>query len=143
MAGAYEPRQVRRGLTAGQIHKYFEHRGDRWVARPALRKLIEFRRVNLVQPFSGLGAFDVILCRNVIIYFDLTTKKRVMKSFHEKLRPGGCLLLGHSESLANVTTAFELKHLKRELVYRRPVLGEERDDLWHSLARAGIDAAEE
>ena len=110
-----------------------------------VRRHVDFMHLNLVDEskLSLLGEMDVILCRNVIIYFDLATKKRVMRSFHEKLRPGGCLLLGRSESLANVTTAFELKHLKRELVYRRPVLGEERDDVWHSLARAGREAAED
>jgi hypothetical protein len=65
-----------------------------------------------------------------------------MKTFHDELRPGGYLLLGHSESLINVTSDFELKHLSRDLVYRRPVPGEECLDRWHSLARAGIANAE-
>jgi chemotaxis protein methyltransferase CheR len=97
-----------------------------------IRRHVDFLHLNLVDEakLSLLGEMDVILCRNVIIYFDLATRKRVMRSFHEKLRPGGCLLLGHSESLANVTTLFELKHLKRDLVYRRPVLGEEREEAW-------------
>jgi len=84
----------------------------------------------------------VILCRNVIIYFDLATKKRVISTFHDKLRPGGYLLLGHSESLINVTSDFELKHLSRDLVYRRPVPGEEVEDRWHALARVGLAEAE-
>ena len=67
-----------------------------------------------------LGMLDVILCRNVIIYFDLETKRRVVRTFHEKLRPGGYLLLGHSESLINLSTDFELKHLRHDMVYRRP-----------------------
>ena len=67
---------------------------------------------------------DVILCRNVIIYFDLETKTRVIKTFEEKLRPGGYLLLGHSESLINITSAFELCHLRNDMVYRRPRRGE-------------------
>lgn len=106
-----------------------------------VRRHVDFLHLNLVDEakLSLLGAMDVILCRNVIIYFDLATRKRGMRSFHEKLRPGGCLLLGHSESLANVTTLFELKHLKRDLVYRRPVLGEEREDAWQAELRAGID----
>jgi chemotaxis protein methyltransferase CheR len=85
---------------------------------------------------------DVVICRNVIIYFDADTKKRVIKTFHDKLRPGGYLLLGHSESLVNVTADFELKHLSRDLVYRRPVPGEERVDSWHALARRGIGEVE-
>lgn len=125
--------------------RYFSRKDGVSKISDEVRRHVDFMHLNLVDEakLALLGPMDVILCRNVIIYFDLATKKRVMKSFHAKLRPGGCLLLGHSESLANVTTVFELKHLKRELVYRRPVLGEERDDLWHSLARAGLDTAEE
>ena len=62
----------------------------------------------------------MILCRNVIIYFDLETKRRVVRTFHQKLRPGGFLLLGHSESLINLSTDFELKHLRHDMVYRKP-----------------------
>lgn len=110
-----------------------------------VRRHVDFMQLNLVDEsrFELLDEKDVIVCRNVIIYFDLATKKRVMKSFHAKLRPGGCLLLGHSESLADVTNDFELKHLERDLVYRRPVLGEERDDVWHTLAQAAIERVED
>jgi chemotaxis protein methyltransferase CheR len=134
-----------RDAEASLRMRYFSRKDGISKISDDVRRHVDFMHLNLVDEakLALLGPMDVILCRNVIIYFDLATKKRVMKSFHEKLRPGGCLLLGRSESLANVTTAFELKHLKRELVYRRPVLGEERDDVWHSLARAGLDAAEE
>jgi chemotaxis protein methyltransferase CheR len=74
----------------------------------------------------------------VIIYFDLETKKRVIETFYDKLRPAGYLLLGHSESLINVSSAFELAHLENDLVYRRPRPGEERGDPWHAVARAAI-----
>ena len=123
--------------------RYFSRKDDVSKLSDEVRRHVDFMHLNLVDEakLALLGTMDVILCRNVTIYFDLATKKRVMGSFHEKLRPGGCLLVGHSESLANVTTAFELKHLKRELVYRRPVLGEERDEIWHDLARSGIDQA--
>ena len=65
-----------------------------------------------------------------------------MTMFHDKLRPGGYLLLGHSESLINVTSDFELKHLSRDLVYRRPVPGEEKQDAWHSIARETLIEAD-
>jgi chemotaxis protein methyltransferase CheR len=97
---------------------------------------VDFIQLNLLDrdKIALLGAMDVILCRNVIIYFDLETKQRVIETFHDKLKPGGYLLLGHSESLINVSSAFELKHLTRDLVYRRPVPGEEREDPWHAIA---------
>ena len=99
---------------------------------------MDFIHLNLLDDskIALLGTMDVILCRNVIIYFDVETKRRVIQTFDEKLRPGGYLLLGHSESLINVSSAFELPHLKRDLVYRRPVPGEERRDAWHQIAEA-------
>jgi chemotaxis protein methyltransferase CheR len=81
---------------------------------------------------------DVVLCRNVIIYFDLETKRRVVRTFHDKLRPGGYLLLGHSESLINLSTDFELKHLRNDMVYRRPA----ESDPWHETAERTLLAVE-
>jgi len=70
---------------------------------------------------------DAIFCRNVLIYFDEQKKKRVIDTLYQRLVPGGYLLLGHSESLLNVSTAFELVHLKEDLVYRKPVLSRQFD----------------
>jgi chemotaxis protein methyltransferase CheR len=120
-AAAYERRQVDRGLTAGQIHKHFEHCGDRWVARPALRKLIEFRRVNLIQPFTGLGVFEVILCRNVLIYFDEATRRRICDQFFAMLADGGWLLLGSAENLYGIHDRFSSVRFGETLVYRKPL----------------------
>jgi len=85
----------------------------------------------------------VILCRNVIIYFDAESKRRVISTFEQKLRPGGHLLLGHSESLINLSTSLELRHLKSDLVYRRPMPGLATPDPWHTAARAAIADLEE
>lgn len=106
-----------------------------------VRKQIDFIQINLLDRsrIALLGSLDTIVCRNVIIYFDLDTKKKVIETFHDKLLPGGYLLLGHSESLINVSNTFELAQLKNDLVYRRPGLGSEIADPWHTLARVGID----
>lgn len=124
--------------------RYFAQKDGLTRISDSVKRHVDFVHMNLLDSskVSLLGEMDVILCRNVIIYFDLETKKQVMKTFHDKLRPGGYLLLGHSESLINVTADFELKHLSRDLVYRRPVPGEEREDPWHALARAGVAEAE-
>jgi chemotaxis protein methyltransferase CheR len=124
--------------------RYFARKDGLSRISDSVKRQVDFVHMNLLDSSKAslLGEMDVILCRNVIIYFDLDTKKQVMKTFHDELRPGGYLLLGHSESLINVTSDFELKHLSRDLVYRRPVPGEERLDPWHSLARAGIANAE-
>lgn len=118
-AGVYQARQIQRGLTAHQIHKYFEHCGDHWVARPLLRKLVEFRRVNLIQPFSSLGVFDIILCRNVLIYFDETTRRTICNQFPSMLTEAGWLLLGSAENLYGVSDRFTSVRLGDTLVYRK------------------------
>jgi chemotaxis protein methyltransferase CheR len=88
-----------------------------------VKQHVDFIHLNLFDgsKLALLGALDVILCRNVIIYFDAADKRRAVATFHDKLRPGGYLLLGHSESLINLSDAFELRHLRRDLVYRRPL----------------------
>ena len=65
-----------------------------------------------------------MFCRNVLIYFDQESRRKVIETFYDRLNPGGYLLLGHSESLLNLSTAFELVHLKSDLVYRRPDAGQ-------------------
>jgi chemotaxis protein methyltransferase CheR len=124
--------------------RYFARKDGLFRISDSVKRRVDFVHMNLLDSskVSLLGEMDIILCRNVIIYFNLDTKRQVMKTFHDELRPGGYLLLGHSESLIKVTSDFELKHLSRDLVYRRPVSGEERVDRWHSLAHAGISSAE-
>jgi chemotaxis protein methyltransferase CheR len=133
-----------RETSSERRKRYFEEKDGQPRIRDEIKKHVDFMHLNLLDAdrISLLGTMDVILCRNVIIYFDLETKKKVMQTFYDKLRPGGYLLLGHSESLISVSTAFELKHLKRDLVYRRPLAGEETSDPWHRIARAAVAAAD-
>jgi chemotaxis protein methyltransferase CheR len=86
-----------------------------------VRELVTISHMNLFDAdrLALLGKMDLIFCRNVIIYFDQTSKKRVIEAFYNMLRGGGYLLLGHSESLMNVSTAFALKHLKNDMVYQK------------------------
>ena len=84
--------------------------------RPDIARLIEFRRLNLVEPFRHGKIFDVIFCRNVMIYFDRRTQEDLVRRLHECLRPGGYLLVGHSESLSGVDHPFAYI---RPAVYRR------------------------
>ena len=86
-----------------------------------VRELVTISQMNLFDAnrLALLGKMDVIFCRNVIIYFDQGSKKKVIESFYNTLRPAGYLLLGHSESLMNVSTAFALRHLKSDMVYQK------------------------
>lgn len=90
---------------------------------PAIRSMCHFGHFNLLdEPRTAMvGYVDAILCRNVLIYFDQASRMRLIQTFFRRLRPGGFLMLGHSESLLNVSTSFELAHLLGDLAYRKPL----------------------
>jgi chemotaxis protein methyltransferase CheR len=120
-AGAYGEHAFRTP-DAAPLKRWFHLRGGKWVVDDALRALVRFQRENLVAPraLSTVSRVDAVFCRNVIIYFDLAARRQLLRRVWEKMRDGAWLLLGHSESLINVTADFELVHLTADLVYRRP-----------------------
>ena len=118
-AAEYSERDVARGLTPDQVRRFFQKTARGWVVQDGLRKLVEFRRLNLAQPFPSLGAFDLIFCRNVLIYFDTDTRQQICQRFYDCLRPGGYLLLGSAENLYGVTDRFESLRFGESLVYRK------------------------
>ena len=109
--------------TKEEIRKqYFEEaENGRFRIKDEIRQMVTFMKLNLVdeKKVGIFGEMDVIFCRNVIIYFDTEAKKKVVESFYHKLRKEGFLLLGHSESLLNLSTRFKLKHFKNDLVYQK------------------------
>ena len=120
--------------------RYFSEKDGLFRISDEVKKHVHFAHMNLLDDsrVGLLGALDVVLCRNVIIYFDLETKRRVVQTFYRKLRAGGYLLLGHSESLINLSTDFELRHLRHDMVYRKP----SAEDPWHEAARSAVAAVE-
>ncbi|MCK5799547.1 MAG: protein-glutamate O-methyltransferase CheR [Deltaproteobacteria bacterium] len=98
---------------------YFEQRADVMLPLPGLRSSVVFHEANLVDPLAHLGCFDVVLCRNVIIYFDLEMRRRVIASIFEMLRPQGVLLLGASENLYQISDAFRLVQFGSTSFYRK------------------------
>jgi chemotaxis protein methyltransferase CheR len=101
---------------------YFVERSDGAHVTEPVRSLCHFNQMNLLDADRArlLGRVDAIFCRNVLIYFEAQSRRRMIDLLYERLYPGGVLLLGHSESLLNLSTAFELCHLKGDLVYRKP-----------------------
>jgi len=87
-----------------------------------IREMVTISHLNLFDKtrMMMLGKMDLIFCRNVIIYFDLAARKKVVEEFHRSLYDGGFLLLGHSESLMNITTLFTLRHFKNDMIYQKP-----------------------
>jgi chemotaxis protein methyltransferase CheR len=123
-AGVYGEHAFR-NVEAETMRRWFHLREGKWAIDHAIRRMVRFSRENLLdaRPLAAVSRLDVLICRNVLIYFDTPVRKRVLATFHEKLRDGGWLLLGHSESLVNLTADFEIVHLKTDLVYRKPPRG--------------------
>jgi chemotaxis protein methyltransferase CheR len=122
--GSYDARRVR-DIPAPLLERHFTPDGDRFVVRPSLRRYVgAIRPHNLVssvfpRPVDG-GGFDVIFCRNVIIYFDTPTTQQVLTQFHNALAPAAYLFLGYSESLFRLFEGFELTEVAGAFLYRRP-----------------------
>jgi chemotaxis protein methyltransferase CheR len=117
-AGRYSQLEVNRGLPAQYLVRYFEQCGRDWVLKPQVRALARFERGNLAQPPVGVPPCDIVFLRNVLIYFDVETKRSVLSHIRRVLRPGGFLLLGGAESTLNLDTAFERTELGRAVVFR-------------------------
>jgi len=111
-----------RATEEGDLKHFFHQQDDGYKVNDSIRNLVLFSHLNLFDAnrLAMLGKVDLIFCRNVIIYFDQAAKKRVIESFHSTLYDGGFLLLGHSESLMNVTTLFTLRHFKNDMIYQKP-----------------------
>ncbi len=103
------------------VTKYFEKKESSFVVKPEVKRLVSFSQVNLNDKIqlSRVEKSNIIFCRNVIIYFDDDMKKRVINSFYDNLVPNGALLIGHSESLHNISRAFVPEHHTGIIVYRK------------------------
>ena len=130
-AGIYSQFEVQRGLPIHMLVKYFTQTGELWQLNADIRAMVQHRQLNLLQDFSHLGTFDVIFCRNVLIYFDQDTKAGIFDRLSRMLEPDGVLALGAAESVVGISDAFK-PYADRRGLYR---LNTER------AARAGVSAA--
>ena len=117
-AARYDELSVARGLSAERKGAYFTQVGSEWEVKSEIRRRVNFRHLNLLQSFSSLGKFDVIFCRNVLIYFSTESKMDILARFAQQLNPGGYLFLGASESMANYSDAFEMVRCHPGVVYQ-------------------------
>ena len=116
--GVYSCFEVQRGLPVHLLVKHFDQRGNYWQIKPELRHMVRFQSFNLLNDSSPLGTFDIILCRNVLIYFDHATKCTILDRLSRRLTPNGRLLLGAAETVLGISSAFEgINNLRG--VYRR------------------------
>lgn len=119
-AGLYSQFEVQRGLPIQMLLKYFEQKGDMWQISPALRAMVEWRQLNLLENFNHLGEFDILFCRNVLIYFDQPTKIEVLNRLAKMIPEDGYLVLGAAETVVGLTDAFKPVPEKRGLFQRKP-----------------------
>ncbi|GKQ54574.1 protein-glutamate O-methyltransferase CheR [Bradyrhizobium sp. Ce-3] len=106
-AGLFSQFEVQRGLPIQLLLKYFVQQGELWQLNADIRGMVQHRQLNLLQDISHLGTFDVIFCRNVLIYFDQQTKAAIFGKIARMLEPDGVLALGAAESVVGITTLFK------------------------------------
>ena len=119
-AGIYTQFEVQRGLPVQMLLKHFKKEGDAWKIDDRLKTSIRYRTMNLLDDFRALGKFDVIFCRNVLIYFDMPTKKMVLERMAQQVEGPGYLLLGAAETVLGVTDSFKPVAGSRGLYVQNP-----------------------
>lgn len=116
--GKYNKFEIERGLPPAVLHRYFTASGDGWRIKDEIRAMAVFKKFNLMKPFTGLGKFDIVFCRNVAIYFTPNDKKMVFEKIAGVLEADGALVIGSTESLTGVTSAFEARRYMRSIFYQ-------------------------
>lgn len=117
--GRFSQLEINRGLPAKMLVRYFDRDGAAWVAKPELRSMIRAQQLNLIEPWAGLGRFDLVMMRNVLIYFTVETKQQILaKVRRDVLKPHGMLLLGGSETTLNIDSNFSLRKFDRTIFYQ-------------------------
>ena len=118
--GLYSQFEVQRGLPIQLLIKYFSQDGEMWQITPEIRAMVKYRQLNLLSDFSDLGTFDLIFCRNVLIYFDQETKVNVLDRLAEVIAGDGYLVLGAAETVVGLTDSFKVCPQSRGLYTPNP-----------------------
>ncbi|MEM8799681.1 MAG: protein-glutamate O-methyltransferase [Pseudomonadota bacterium] len=114
-SGVYSQFEVQRGLPIHSLTRYFDKDADQWRVKPVIRNMVKFKQLNLLEPFQSLGTFDIIFCRNVLIYFDSDTKADVLRRLGAVCASDGALFLGAAETVLGLTTQFRPARDRRGL----------------------------
>jgi chemotaxis protein methyltransferase CheR len=117
--GLYSQFEVQRGLPIQLLLKYFEQKGDMWQINAGMRAMIEWKKLNLLEQFSHVGEFDIVFCRNVLIYFDQETKTDILERMAKALPDDGYLVLGAAETVVGLTDSFKPVAGKRGLFQKK------------------------
>lgn len=118
-SGEYDSLAMGRGLSQERLQRYFDPKTpSRWTIKPAIRSRVEFRALNLLETYAALGKFDVVFCRNVLIYFSAEVKKDILTRIHATLKPGGYLFLGASEALNGLPELYQMVQCSPGIIYK-------------------------
>lgn len=117
-AGIYSQFEVQRGLAIQRLVRHFEQTGDQWRIKPNIRQMVTFQKQNLLERFNAMGTFDVVFCRNVLIYFDAETKKQVLARLAKQTPSDGYLIMGAAETVVGLSKDFEPVEGRRGLYGR-------------------------
>ncbi|MDO8947064.1 MAG: protein-glutamate O-methyltransferase CheR [Desulfocapsaceae bacterium] len=117
--GKYNKFEMERGLPGDKLQRYFTMFGDSWTIKDEIRAMVQFRKLNLMLPFSGLGKFDIIFCRNVAIYFTLPDRQKLFNKIADSLADDGYLIIGSTESLTGICPRFIPKRHLRSIFYQK------------------------
>jgi len=115
----YDSLSIARGLSSERLNRYFDQSTPgRWTVKQPIRSRVEFRAMNLLDSYSMLGKFDIVFCRNVLIYFSAELKKDILQRIHGTLKPGGYLMLGASEALNGLPDLYQMVQCSPGIVYK-------------------------
>ena len=117
-SGIYEGVAASRGLSEERKRRFFKQTETGWQVKDDIRKRVSFRELNLMQGYAALGKFDIIYCRNVLIYFSADLKRDILARLARTLNPGGFLVLGGSESISSYSEDFELVRWRNGVIYK-------------------------
>ena len=139
-AGLYSQFEVQRGLPVQMLVKYFTQAGETWQISPEIKAMVQYRPLNLLVDFSHLGSFDVVFCRNVLIYFDQVTKVGVLERLARITEPDGYLVLGAAETVVGLTEVFKPLVDRRGLYAPNPAAGKQTGTSFTALKAAAVAA---
>ncbi|MDO9041388.1 MAG: protein-glutamate O-methyltransferase CheR [Desulfocapsaceae bacterium] len=117
--GKYNKFEMERGLPGDKLQRYFTMFGDSWTIKDEIRAMVQFKKLNLMLPFVGLGKFDIIFCRNVAIYFTLPDRQKLFEKIADSLADDGYLIIGSTESLTGICPRFVPKRHLRSIFYQK------------------------
>lgn len=116
--GSYNKFEIERGLPRERLQKYFTADGANWKVKDQIRAMANFKKFNLMHPFTAMGKFDIVFCRNVAIYFTLEDRKKLFGKIADVLEPDGYLIIGSTESLTGVCPKFVPKRHLKSIFYQ-------------------------